>query len=459
MAGAPARTNRALSLAMTVAKFVAAWGLFHWMSELRFYRVHAFIHDAIYRILSGFPSASRHVDSLYDQLVDILGAAYAYTLFFGTGLAVVGALVRMVARAGVRAGEKDLLDRLRAWTAAHPRTTRALLLAPGVCPALLAVVPQALDAAYLREWVAGAADRAVPLALAVWGIFLMAKKGLRELLAPTLGGAGAETHFQISPDEIAFDAVAVTPRTLGLVGAFLVLMITIPLLIAKLPILELYRHGQLDLYLFGGYAAFAAGGAYTFRKASRVAVGVDGVHVHGTARSQFFAYRDLEAVRTNGADIELVRRGRLPPEEMKVVLRLQLHGEDAARRDAILARITNHIVVASERRGAVAAQIVATASKDELARLAQGGGDYRMVTVSRDHLWGLVEGPEVEASARRAAAEALARGSAVEDRARLRVAAAHCADPVVRGALEELAGESDEARGERRLRQAGHAGG
>ena len=50
-----------------------------------------------------------------------------------------------------------------------------------------------------------------------------------------------------------------------------------------------------------------------------------------------------------------------------------------------------------------------------------------------------MEGPEIESSARRAAAEALARTSDVVDRARLRVAAEHCAAPEVRVAIGKLA--------------------
>jgi hypothetical protein len=72
-----------------------------------------------------------------------------------------------------------------------------------------------------------------------------------------------------------------------------------------------------------------------------------------------------------------------------------------------------------------------------------------MAALTRDQLWALVEGPEVEASARRAAAEALVSSAASGDgreRARLRVAADHCAEPNVRVALAELAG-TDEGEG------------
>ena len=96
---------------------------------------------------------------------------------------------------------------------------------------------------------------------------------------------------------------------------------------------------------FVAYLAFVGFGAFAFRRASRVAIGLDGVHIRGTSRAQFFAYRDLDSARTKGSDLELVRRG-------KVVLRLQLHGEDAARRDAVLARISENIARVREGRGA-----------------------------------------------------------------------------------------------------------
>ena len=62
-----------------------------------------------------------------------------------------------------------------------------------------------------------------------------------------------------------------------------------------------------------------------------------------------------------------------------------------------------------------------------------------MPSVSHDALWSLVEGAAVDATTRAAAAEALVRTGGEPERARLRVAAAHCADPRVRVVLEELA--------------------
>jgi hypothetical protein len=127
-----------------------------------------------------------------------------------------------------------------------------------------------------------------------------------------------------------------------------------------------------------------------------------------------------------------------------VVLRLLLHGDDAARRDAILARITERIARAHDARAAVAVQIVASATRDDLARAAAGAGDYRLASLTRDPLWALVEGPETAGAERTAAATALVSHADDEERTRLRVAADLCAEPQTRVALHEIAG--DEAR-------------
>jgi hypothetical protein len=253
-------------------------------------------------------------------------------------------------------------------------------------------------------------------------------------------------RFQISHDEIVFDAVAVTRRTLALVATFTAVTLAVPAYIATRTIHQLF-HDQAAFTLSVAYIAFAAAAALAFRRASRISVGVDGVHVRGTSRARFFAYRDIDSARVNGSDIELVKRGR-------VALRLQLHGEDAARRDAVLARITENLARVKEGRGAVAAQLVATSSKDDLARVAHGAADYRMATLTREQLWALVEGPEVEASARKAAAEALVASGDGRERARLRVAADHCAEPNVRVALAELAGTDGEEVAPRSARAA-----
>jgi hypothetical protein len=442
MADDPPKPRPALALARTIAKFAAAWGFFYLCAsnEIRVNWYQGVVTDAIYRILSGFPSAARYADMIFQDFVQVFAITFGVTLFFGTVFAVLGAVARMLARARIRAGQVDFLDRVRGWTAAHPSATRVLPAIPAILFGLRLVWPGPFELHHLDEWLGGLARGAAPLLLAMWGMTGMTRKGLRSLLAPTMGGAAqSQTRFDISADEIAFDAVAVTRETLAMVGVFTAITLAVPAFIWTRPILELFTSTSI-FYFVGAYIAFAGAGAYAFRKASRVAVGLDGVHVHGTSRARFFAYRDIDSARTNGSDLELVKRG-------KVVLRLQLHGEDAARRDAVLARITENIARVREGRGAVAAQLVASATKEHLARLAEGAGDYRLATLTREQLWALVEGPEIEASARQAAAEALVRSSDPAERARLRVAAEHCAEPMVRVALEEIAGEEEEPLG------------
>jgi hypothetical protein len=66
------------------------------------------------------------------------------------------------------------------------------------------------------------------------------------------------------------------------------------------------------------------------------------------------------------------------------------------------------------------------------------------VAVTREQLWAIVEGPEHDARTRVGAAGALATTGDVAERARLRISAAHCAEPQVRVALQELAEEDED---------------
>jgi hypothetical protein len=101
--------------------------------------------------------------------------------------------------------------------------------------------------------------------------------------------------------------------------------------------------------------------------------------------------------------------------------------------------------MAHERAGAATAEVVASVSSSELARAAAGASDYRSPAVTRDQLWGVVEWTEHDAATRTAAARALAHTQGGQDRGRLRVAAARCAEPELRVELLDLAEESDDA--------------
>ena len=84
------------------------------------------------------------------------------------------------------------------------------------------------------------------------------------------------------------------------------------------------------------------------------------------------------------------------------------------------------------------------ASRADMTRAAEGGGDYRQPAVSREQLWSVLEGPAIDSAARNAAAEALAGSRDPAERARLRIAADRCAEPAVRTRMQELLEDEDE---------------
>ena len=274
-----------------------------------------------------------------------------------------------------------------------------------------------------RDFMAGFAAGLVVPAL---GIYAATRAGARAFLAPTL----AEDDAGPVPSDrrIGFDAVAVTAETRAAVAVMAVL----PLLVLK-GLIVTRPTDAAAVATVVTYIALTIAATLAFRRASRIAVGSDGVFVTGSSRSRFFAYRDVDAVRARGADIELVRKGR-------VVLRLQLHGKDAAHKDAIVQRIDEAVRAALEQPTAAVAEIVTSAPEATLARLADGAEGYRSPSVTRSQLWSVVEGPEHDAATRASAAKALVSNGDGEERARLRVAAGQCAQPRVRVALMDLAG-------------------
>ena len=135
--------------------------------------------------------------------------------------------------------------------------------------------------------------------------------------------------------------------------------------------------------------------------------------------------------RALGETIELRARAR-------TVLRLQLHGEDAGRRVAIVNRLNAAIARVQTHRADPAAAFVEGASVAELTRAAEGAASYRMGAPTREKLWEIFESPVLAAEARRAAAEALVPGIDAEERTRFRIAADHVAEPATRLRLQEL---------------------
>jgi hypothetical protein len=201
-------------------------------------------------------------------------------------------------------------------------------------------------------------------------------------------------------------------------------------------------HASPFLVALAAYIASAAGVAVAFRRASRIAVGIDGVYVGKASGTRFFAYRDLDDARPAGADLELVRGGRS-------VLRLQMHGDDAGRRDEVLARIREAIDGAKQAPARGADLLVRAMPASKVASAAGGASSYRQASLSREQLWEVVEGSTTDTATRTAAAEALADKLDPADRTRLRVVASLCAEPRLRVAIAALAGEEPvEAEGE-----------
>ena len=401
--------------------------------------------------------ASAVTRDLIDQSGGMLQMSLGALAFTLSVLVPVALLTRMVARARVRAGLPDPLDRARAFAAAHPRAVRALTAIPAL--AALAFTPDLTF--WLSHWggyfqyghlagtepilhlrslyTAWMGGFGVAMATAAAGVYAATRPAVQALLAPTVDIRHAEAEEATGPTSerrIGFDAVAVTPETRAAVA-----------LMAALPVATFFAMNAANLgetssaLVLAAYVATALGGAVAFRRASRVAVGVDGIFVTGSSRSRFFAFRDVDTVTAKGSDIALHRKG-------KVVLRLQLHGEDAAQRDVIVARVAEAIEAAKQRRTAAVGDIVAAASGERLERLARGGEGYRQASVTPAQLWSVVHAPEPDAAVRTAAARALVEGGGEAERSRLRVAASQCAQPAVRVALmavaEEHAAEGDE---------------
>jgi hypothetical protein len=402
----------------------AGWALLRWLDSNPGHAAYDWIYDAVGRVLAGFPAAEVYVWQVLQDLHRVLFVALGMPLSIATFGIPIAFIARMVARARVRAGARDPLDRLRAWTAAHPHATRALLALPALFFAWLGY-------RHFSGWNDNSlSEYGGPVLLGALFQSYVARAAVRAFLAPTVEDGG-ESKVTIADDEIRFDAVAVTRETQLAVAAVGMPALPLVVWIATRPIAQLFRDPHL-FWLVATYTAFALGSALLFQRASRVAVGIDGVRVYGTSRTRFFAYKSIDDARVEGGDVVLVRKDR-------VVLRLQLHGEDATRRDAIVARIQAHVADARDTRAAGAQRFVETKTREEVARAAMGGGDYRAPSVTRDQLWQLVEGPTTDANARTAAAEALARAIEPGEQARLRVAAERCAEPRVRVALEKIA--------------------
>lgn len=374
------------------------------------------------------------LDVLFRMAVEVLTSSFFAALTVGTIGIALGFLGRTLARARVRAGLADPLAGARAFVAAHA-PSRARLIA--VAPAVLWI------ALNVRHYLHVASDRSIyavlpgivlPALIGLLGHVLLARRGLAALLAPTLDEHEASRE-EAEADGFTFDAVAVTKETRAAVGGVAAFSLAMALAVIALPVASM--RSPAFLAALASYIALTAGAALAFRRASRVAIGVDGVHVRGSSRSRFYGFRDVDSARVSGSDLELLRGSH-------VVLRLQLHGKDASRRDALLTRLQAAIARASAERDEPAVSFVSGATRADMTRAAEGGGDYRQQAVSREQLWSVLEGPSIATAARRAAAEALAGSRDPAERARLRIAADQCAEPSVRVRMQELLQEPEE---------------
>jgi hypothetical protein len=424
MAGASPKQG-ILRLAKTGGALLVAW-LFAWSAAHFNWIWHArqWTEDAIYRVFAGFPAIVVALERLLTRAVDATQMSYGAALAVATMAIPAAFALRLVARARIRAGHPDPLDWIRTFVSTRTKGTRALLVGPSLLWALVvlrAITWNEHDSLLLNGVLASVCG------LAEWWLL---RAGLRLFLEPTLDG-GPASALTVREDEIVFDAVAVTRETVGAIALMALLPVAFVVWGATVKITRLYT----DRYVFEailGYVAVAISGAALFKRASRVAIGIDGVRVYGTSRTRFFAFRDLDEARFRSGDLELVRNGR-------VLIRLQLHGEDAARRDAVLDRITERVASSRDPSALGAQRMVEVKSTDEVVRATMGGGGYRAPSVTRDELWRLVEGSTTDATSRTAAAEALAKTCAPGEGQRLRVAAEKCADVRARVVLETIA--------------------
>ncbi len=351
-----------------------------------------------------------------------------------TALALLAFGARMVARQHVRAGGADPLERVRAWVARRRRTVRAFYAVAALLSVSLRTLGYAFDAliGVYPDPIEGAVLLVGGVVLPMVAVVLALRAFGRVALSPLVDPAELERK---DAGGLHFSAVAVTPESRAAVGLFA--LVTLGTLVWTVGTPVASASSMLLVAL--GYGATALLSAAAFTGASRIALGLDGVRVSGTSRPRFHAYRELDGVEVSRTgDVLLMQAGR-------VLLRLQLHGEDAARREPIVARLREAIARA-HAPAAAAHRLAESASPAALAQAARGDGDYRSPAASRDALWEVVEAPSASGEARARAARALSAAADGADRKRLRFAAEHCADPPTRRALLRIAvgGEEEE---------------
>jgi hypothetical protein len=357
-------------------------------------------------------------------------------------MAGVVLFVRGAARMRLRVSGVDVLEGLRREV---PRALRVALVAvPAVLTSVPALGEQSGRWGWLaedwRRWVGLAVWTTLTVVLPVHGVALIGHLLLRWLRSPLLD---AQERAMIEAPErradgFVFSAVAATPEARFAVGAFAAASLVFSAAIAVDPAVPASPQTTTVLLVYG---LIAAGVAAAYGRASRIALGFDGVRIGGTSRTRFFAYRDLDGVEERGHEIVLRGRGR-------PVVRLQLHGRDAGLRAAVVERLRAAIEAARAPVRGAARMLAESAPAALLSQAARGDGSYRAQGATRDQLWEIVETANADGVARARAARALAERCPDEDRARLRAAAERCAEPETRAVLERLAEAEAEAEEE-----------
>ena len=377
---------------------------------------------------------------LFNRLIWLMPGAIGLPIVVFTALVPAVVVARILMRARLRRDGHDAAAAADGWLSAHPWWRRTLVVFPSLSWAASCFIdnPSQLVGA-LQEW------ETVPFRVVTWVAFLISTafaatigvRGtgalLRAVAAPLLSDRREQrpSDDRADEDRLYFQAVAVTPEARAEILVVAVVTLVCSLLATTLPTETIVdpRAGIAAL----AYTLAVAAAAWEYQRASRIAVGLDGVLVTGTSRTRFFDYHQIDdAEATPAGDVVVTRAG-------KTVLRLQLHGDDATRRDLVIARIRANIARARSLVGSQAHRLAQSATPAEMARAARGLGDYRVATMGTEELWQIVEAPVAATEARRAAARAL--GSALDDdgRTRLRIAAEHCADPQARKALLRIA--------------------
>jgi hypothetical protein len=184
---------------------------------------------------------------------------------------------------------------------------------------------------------------------------------------------------------------------------------------------------------------------------SRIAVGVDGILLRWLWQKRFIPMSEVTRVKPSGDSEIQLTLGSGQVQSIWASMARKSGGDDAQRRDAVLARIEE--ARGAHRAGGRPADIAALVRRGSrsprdwlgaLKALRQEGG-YRHGAVRDEDLWRVLEDPAAPEDARAGAAAALRSTLDEGARARVRIAAEATASPKLRVALDAVAGESDAA--------------